>query len=360
MADDQPIGNQPTGMSGLDWLFTVLGGVLTKDPFAYPKFKMGMQRGNMEDLFRKAQMQRWKEEEEQGNRPATLPIIGKQDIPSGGVLPGNLPEEAPQYDVPTETRQQIGVQQVPIPGYRMKDVAHLGGLASLARVYGLGPQEAETTEEFGYGQRRGTKTGKVTQVPVKPEKEPTKKSIQHVQEDRGDAYRTGTFDPRESDPMKAYTWGQWQSKKVAPQKPTKEQAPEGKYKSIETTYERRRKQIESKYRLTEAEYDQAISGKGEESLEDLLGRKGLSKGAAAAFKAELDDLDNVREQMLTDIEEGKDPNLRLKTIGKGLKDKKTEGPTGKIQTLPEGSKQVGTYKGKKVYELPDGTRFMEE
>jgi hypothetical protein len=198
-----------------------------------PDIIPSLKRQGLEDLYRQMQMKRWQQEEEEGQRPASLPIFKTKQIPSGGI--GALPSgEIPQYDVPTEMRKEIGVEQIPIPGYKMRDISKLGGLANVYKMFGLAKTPTKT-EPYGYGQRRDIETGEIVTVPTKPAPEVAKRPVQHVQQDKGDAIRYGIFDPNEPDESKAYKWGQWQKKGLAPQKPT--EAEQGLTKGkIETLY----------------------------------------------------------------------------------------------------------------------------
>jgi len=135
------MANESPAISGLDILGTILGGILTKDPFAYPKFKMGMQKLQLENLYRQKELER-------ADRPIS-DLLSKEAItkpPAAGIeqtgptLSGLVGEggtgfgfEPPTAPVRTSLENIPKLGGIDVASSRIGDIPTLANLATLMK-----------------------------------------------------------------------------------------------------------------------------------------------------------------------------------------------------------------------------------
>jgi hypothetical protein len=285
MPEEQEQGTGSKILGGLQDLILTIGlGYLTKDPFAYPRFKMGMESNRLENLHRVAQNKRYADQErrlketearlkqpveslypmQQVTKPEALAGVGAPfdaALPSGFEPPAT-PVETARSPVPVpRTFEDIPgalalanlakKEEVPMHGFDPEHDVYQGGKLIKPGVPKVKEDPVKFVKEDDEGNlinvhssgktspvRRGTAGEAWKGVPfalptgleqVKAKKAATK--LSPVEENRGDAYRKGTYNPETGE----YKWGDWTNKRPAPEKAEKGLTP-GRRKTMYANY----------------------------------------------------------------------------------------------------------------------------
>jgi len=372
----------------IELLAAGLTGAATRDPLAYARFKAAREEQGLQNLYRKFMMDRManedargQEERERLNRPVSSLVSPEMRTPPPSMMPQEppgmgrmMPAPDTLADIPymeggqarTARVPQMGrgmverppmsdmVGGMPMPTGRMTPAPGLTlrDLPAAARAIELmkGPEEETpeykgaawgtynprtgqpvyerpTAEQGAKGAAWGTfdpRTGKP--IYERPEKPPTPKGLQDIQEDLGDKVRYGTFNPETGERK----FGPWQKKAASPTQP-------------KNTPEDREQELMESFRKYNDVRLRAPSDPIRLQMIAAMKQMGIDVPVSLPEMT----FDQYKQFVTT----GKMPTA---TPEAGKEDPK------KLNTLPTGSRKVGTYKGKTVYETPDGKRFVEE